>query len=417
MNTLEVWLCDHSLGPDTRIGRLQRAGARGVDAIRFEYDPAWLRSNEAPHPFGLDPGLPPFAGPHFATAQGQLPGIFQDMAPDRWGRVLMERREAIEARESARPARALRDWDFLVGVNDATRQGALRLRDPENAQFVDARELGAPPFARMRDLEALVARLEEPGVEELPQYREWLMQLIDPGASLGGARPKASCMAEDGALWMAKFPATDDRRDIGLWEMLAHRLAMRAGIDMPDARAIRFSPRGHTFMVRRFDRAGDSRRLYASAMTLTGHVDGAAASYLDIVQAIELLGHPAAIAMDLAQMYRRVLFSVLIGNRDDHLRNHGFLRVAGGWRLSPAFDINPNPDRAEHELAIDEANPTPTSALVAETAPFYRLTSARARAIHAEVRAAIASWADDASQLGLVRAETERMGTVIDPGR
>lgn len=417
MNTLEVWLCDHSLGPDTRIGKLQRAGARGVDAIRFEYDSAWLRSNEAPRPFGLDPGLPPFTGPHFSPAQGQLPGIFQDMAPDRWGRVLMERREAIEARESVRPARALRDWDFLVGVNDATRQGALRLRDPENEGFVDARELGAPPFARLRDLEALVARLEEPGVEELPQYREWLLQLVAPGASLGGARPKASCMTEDGALWMAKFPATDDRRDIGLWEMFAHKLAVRAGVEMPDARAIRFSARGHTFMVRRFDRAGGSRRLYASAMTLTGHADGAAASYLDIVQAIELLGHPAAIAMDLEQMYRRVLFSVLIGNRDDHLRNHGFLRVAGGWRLSPAFDINPNPDRGEHALAIDEANPTPASALVAETAPFYRIAATRARAIHAEVRAAIVPWTEDAGQLGLGRAEIERMGTVIDPGR
>lgn len=418
MNALEVWLCDDALGPDTRIGSLTRTTARGTDAIRFEYEPAWLRGKAPPHPFGLEPGLPPFTGPHYAAAAlGQLPGIFQDLAPDRWGRVLMERREAIEAREAARPIRPLRDWDFLVGVNDATRQGALRLRDPASAQFVDGRDLGAPPLARLRDLEALVARLEEPGVDALPQYREWLMQLVAPGASLGGARPKASCMDEDGALWLAKFPAADDRRDIGRWEMLAHRLARQAGVEVPEARSVRYSPRGHTFLTRRFDRVGASRRLYASAMTLTGRVDGEGGSYLDIVEAIELLGDPANIARDLEQLYRRVLFSVLVGNRDDHLRNHGFLRGAGGWRLSPAFDINPNPDRAEHALAIDEANPTPDGGLVAETAPFYRVSAARARAIGEEVRAAVASWPEQARQLGVPRAETELLATVIDPGR
>lgn len=417
MSTLEVWLCDDALGPDTRIGSLTRNATRGMDAIRFEYEAAWLRSKQPPRAFGLEPGLPPFAGPHYATAQGQLPGIFQDLAPDRWGRVLMERREAIEAREAARPIRVLRDWDFLVGVNDATRQGALRLRDPASATFEDGRDRAAPPFARLRDLEALVARLEEPGVEALPQYREWLLQLVAPGASLGGARPKASCADEDGTLWMAKFPASDDRRDVGLWEMLAHRLAQRAGVEVPEARSVRYSSRGHTFLARRFDRAGESRRLYASAMTLTGRADGEAASYLDIVEAIELLGDPAFIARDLEQMYRRVLFSVLLGNRDDHLRNHGFLRAAGGWRLSPAFDINPNPDRAEHALAIDEANPTPDSELVAETAPFYRVATARARAIGEEVRAAVATWPEQARQLGLARAETELLATVIDPGR
>lgn len=417
MNTLEVWLCDDTLGPDTRIGTLTRTAARGTDAIRFEYDAQWLRSERPPRAFGLEPALPPFAGPHYASAPGQLPGIFQDLAPDRWGRVLMERREAIEAREAARPVRPLHDWDFLVGVNDGTRQGALRLRDPASAQFVDSRELGAPPLARLRDLEALVARLEEPGVEALPQYREWLLQLVAPGASLGGARPKASCADEDGTLWLAKFPATDDRRDIGLWEMLAHRLAQQAGVDVPEARAIRYSPRGHTFLTRRFDRTAGARRLYASAMTLTGRADGEPASYLDIVEAIELLGDPPNIARDLEQMFRRVLFSVLIGNRDDHMRNHGFLRGAGGWRLSPAFDLNPNPDRSEHALAIDEANATPDSKLVVETAPFYRVPAARARAIAEEVRTAVATWSEHARQLGLPRAEAELLAAVIDPVR
>ena len=417
MNLVEVWLSDDSLGPDTRIGHLHRSVARGVDAIRFEYDAAWLRGHEAPQPFGLEPDLPPFAGPHYSTRTGQLQGLFQDLTPDRWGRALMERREAIEAREAARPMRVLRDWDFLIGVNDATRQGALRLRDPVCGEFVDARDRGAPPFARLRDLEALVARLEEPGVEQLPQYGEWLLQLVAPGASLGGARPKASCVTEDGVAWIAKFPATDDRRDVGLWEMLAHRLAMRAGIDMPEARAIRFSPRGHTFMVRRFDRVGQSRRLYASAMTLAGRNDGGTASYLDIVQAIEVVGETGAIASDLEQLYRRVLFSVLVGNRDDHLRNHGFLRAAGGWRLSPAFDVNPNPDQAEHALAIDEANPTPDSRLVFDSAPYYRLKPARARAIHAEVQAVVSAWREAACELGVTRAEVELLATVIDPMR
>lgn len=418
MSALEVWLADSTLGRgETRVGSLLRTKERAGESIRFSYDPAWLDRTASPNAFRIDPGLPLFQGDFHPPRDMDLPGIFLDMSPDRWGRVLMERREALEARDAGREVRILRGWDFLVGVNDATRMGGLRLRDPETRAYVDARELGAPPLARMRELEDIVARLDQEGAERLPEYRQWLRQLVAPGTSLGGARPKSSFIDEDGTMWLAKFPANDDRRDVGLLEFLTAELARRARIAMPPVRRYSFSSRGHTFAVRRFDRADRTRRVYASAMTLLQRRDGEDASYLELAELIEAEGEPGGIRDDLAQLFRRILFSILIGNRDDHLRNHGFLRSQGGWQLSPAFDINPNPDRDVHALAIDAADPRPLSANLLATADFYRLKPGEADAIAAEVRGAVRQWKQVAADLGVTARDTALLGAAIDPDR
>lgn len=417
MNQVEVWLCDDSLGPEILIGYLTLSKGRSGDAIRFQYDDNWLTNKTPLPPFDLEPSLGAFAGPHYPPADNALFGIFRDMSPDRWGRVLMERREVVRAKAEIRPVRTLFEWDFLLGVADAGRMGALRLRNPETGEFVADSEFPVPPVTRLRELETIVAELEKAGAEEQPEYRAWLLQLTAPGTSLGGARPKASYMDTDGSMWLAKFPASEDRRDIGLWESLAAGLAAKCGIVMPDSRTLEFSNRGHTFATQRFDRVGGSRRLYASAMTLTGKREGDAASYLDIVEAIETQGEKGKIAADLEQLFRRILFSILIGNRDDHLRNHGFLRGQSGWMLSPAFDINPNPDKAEHALAIDEADPTPTTATLIASRDYYRLGQAKVRQIENEIRGVVASWKAEAARLGIAGREIAALDPVIVPRR
>jgi serine/threonine-protein kinase HipA len=241
--------------------------------------------------------------------------------------------------------------------------------------------------------------------------------LIAPGASLGGARPKASFRDVDGSLWLAKFPAREDRRNVGLWELLTAQLSAQAGIDTPPAKAMKLSDRGHTFAVKRFDRTSRSRRLYSSAMTRLQRTESEGASYLDIVQAIEHDGASKQINAQLEQLFRRVLFNILIGNRDDHLRNHGFLRESNGWVLSPVFDVNPNPDKDDHVLAINENDTSPDPALLLETAPYYRLDTAAVQAIQLQVRTAIRGWEAQARKLGIPASEIDLMGAVIDPER
>jgi serine/threonine-protein kinase HipA len=311
----------------------------------------------------------------------------------------------------------LGEWDFLLGVSDAARLGALRLRDPLRGTWLDDREPGAPPAARLRELEAAARAFDAPGAEQRTGYADWLQQLVVPGSSLGGARPKASFVDEDGALWLAKFPAHDDRRDVGAWEHLAWQLAVRAGIDVPDARSLRFAGPRHSFCVRRFDRVDGGRRLFASAMTLVGRDDGDPASYLDIAQALQQHGDATHLHRDLHQLYRRIVFAILVGNRDDHLRNHGFLRGATGWRLAPAFDINPNPDKREHALAIDEGNPAPDVDVLRATARFYRLDAKAADAIEQDVRAAVRTWPEVAKSSGLASGDLDQLRHIIDPQR
>jgi serine/threonine-protein kinase HipA len=294
------------------------------------------------------------------------------------------------ARREGRRPRTLDEWDFLLGVNDTVRMGALRLADGDGA-FLDAGPLAVPPITRLRELES-AARRTELGTTQDDDAMDWLNLLIAPGSSLGGARPKANFVAEDGTLWIAKFPSQADRHDVGAWEFILARLAVRAGITMPDIRLLDLGGEYHTFAAQRFDRSRDMRRLYVSAMTLVGTRDGSDASYLDLALAIQDHGAYDSIDVDLEQLFRRLVFNVVMSNRDDHLRNHGFLRTPNGWRLAPAFDMNPAPEKTDHSLAIDDRLGLPDLALVRDTRGFYRLSPARADAIIEEVSAVVADW-------------------------
>lgn len=397
-----------------RSGWLRRAGSGQRADLSFAYVPAWL---DAPDAFTLEPSLLLAAGEQ-RRREGGLHGIFSDAAPDRWGRTLLERREILLAKREGRRPRSLDDWDVLLGVNDATRMGALRFARPGDGAFIDDQPLSVPPKASLRDLEAAADRIER-GVKATDgEVDRWLETLIAPGASLGGTRPKATFENTDGALWIAKFPAPNDRRDVGAWEYVLAKLATEAGIDVPPHDLLSLGSAYHTFAARRFDREGSHRRLFASAMTLLDardHVSGV--SYLDIAEAIQLRGAPTARAIeaDLEQLFRRVVFNALAGHRDDHLRNHGFLHDGAGWRLAPAFDQNPIPDKATHELAFDKMNTLPDLGTIAGTAGSYRLRAARAAAIASEVGAAISRWREVATKVGIDRDEQELMASAFAP--
>lgn len=418
MTSLEVWIDDATLGGSARVGQLSKATSRTGDTISFEYDTDWLAEGRSVRGFPLDHELYFNAGRQFAKAgAGELSGAFQDASPDRWGKRLMDRREVIEAREQGRPTRNLRAWDYLIGVHDESRMGALRLRDPASGRHVDDRMLSAPPVTELARLEAIAAQVERGDADLSDEMIRWIKQIVAPGASLGGARPKAGFRDATGQLWLAKFPSNEDRMDVGLWEYLTWQLSLDAGIEMPEARLLLLSERGHTFAVRRFDRSGESRRMFSSAMTRLDATESDGHSYLDLVQAIESTGTSTHIARDLEQLFRRALFNVLIGNRDDHLRNHGFLREGDGWRLSPAFDVNPNPYMDQHVLAFDDWNTSPDSSLLLDTAEYYRLSKTSLNKVVTQVRAAVRGWEERARALGASAGEMAQMQTVIDANR
>lgn len=408
--TYEVHLDAPELGVRQRVGTLYRHKVRTDAPAAFEYDKEWLKRDQA---FALDPRLELWRGEQHPPADARAFGVFMDSAPDRWGRVLMERREAAEAARNSRKMRAFHEIDFLLGVYDHTRMGGLRFCEP-GGPFLDASDNAAPPVTDLKELAYICQRIEEPGVERLPEYERWLALLIAPGTSLGGARPKANFTDDDKRLWIAKFPAKDDRYNVGGWEYLMHVLARKAGIIVPEARLEYLSEQYGTFCSARFDRTDDSRRMYASAMTLLERQDGeAGASYLDLAEFISDHGAQGHIDEDLAQLFRRVLFNILVGNRDDHLRNHGFIREPSGWRLSPAFDINPNTAKQTHALAIDSKNAEPDIRVAMEQAELYRLNQEAAKSMLDEVRDAIEDWRTVARKLQLPSVEVQRMESVI----
>jgi serine/threonine-protein kinase HipA len=406
----EVFLDAAELGIQQQVGTLYRHDVRTDLPASFEYSPAWLASRQV---FMLDPRLELWNGEQHPPAMASAFGIFMDSAPDRWGRVLMERREAAAAEREKRPMHRLQEMDFLLGVHDLTRVGALRFRQA-GGPFLDNSPNAAPPVTSLAELAYISQRVEEPGIENLPEYEKWLAMLIAPGSSLGGARPKANFTEEDGELWIAKFPAQEDRYDVGAWEYLVHLLADRAEIRVPRAQLMRLASQYGTFCVERFDRHGDSRRMYASAMTLLEYQDGdSGAGYLDLAEFISDNGAQDHIEEDLAQLFRRVVFNVLVGNRDDHLRNHGFIREPSGWRLSPAFDMNPSLSKSEHALTLDGQSARPGLEVVLKTAELYRLTPDAAANITDDVRAVVATWRNEAIELGMPRPEIQRMESVF----
>lgn len=392
---------DLDIGPrgPTQIGRLRHIEG----TMSFEYARDWL---ESPAFMELDPMLGAYPGPQFPPARREIFGMLEDCAPDRWGRMLMKRRESLRAQKEGRHARALRAWDFLLGVDDTTRMGALRLRDPDSGTYLDHSEAPVPPLTDLRRLEAASRHIEDAlEDDDLAALDYWLRVLVAPGSSLGGARPKCSFRMPDGTLWIAKFPAKPDDHDVGLWEGVLMQLATAAGITTVDSELHRFSGQYHTFCIRRFDRHGEQRVPFVSAMNFTEKTDGEEASYLDIVQAMDDFG-TREIKRDLAELFRRVVFNILVSNRDDHLRNHGFIATPEGIRLAPAFDLNPMPEKREHALSIDEGSPAPDLSTALDTASLYGLKPRQAGQIVDEVRAAVAGWEAVAAAEGAGRAET-----------
>jgi serine/threonine-protein kinase HipA len=403
---LEVWI-DCDMAPLQQVGFISHD--RGQ--VRFKYIREWLVQEKVA--FALDPHLSLDEGSFFPAQHSENFGIFLDSSPDRWGQTLMRRREALQAKDEARQSRALYAWDFLLGVQDVTRQGGLRFKLPGSSTFLANEPLAAPPVTSLGELSIIALELSKKNINNLDQLRLWLSVLVAPGASLGGARPKANFLEADKSLWMAKFPASDDSRDIGAWEAVAWWLARNCGIDMAEAKVLRFGNGHHTFCVRRFDRAQGQRRFYASAMTLLKKQQSEGTSYLELAEFLVKHGDTQFLSADLEQLFRRVAFNVAIGNRDDHLRNHGFLLSDRGWRLSPAFDVNPSVDKTEHVLNIDDIDNRPSMELVESTASFYRLTTQLSRRIIGEVLSATRQWQITAKRAGISNIEIAETGSAF----
>jgi len=395
------------------MGTLRCQSSRTGDILSFAYDDGWLKR---PAAFTFDPDLALLTGPQYPGPDRTNFAIFLDSSPDRWGRVLMQKRENLRARQQARRAGSLTEWDFLLGVHDETRLGALRFRDPDSGQFIDSdNQFAAPPITSLHDLQAASLEFEiHADDEEHPDYQRWLAQLFAPGTSLGGARPKASVSDEDGALCLAKFPSRQDRRDVGAWELVAHRLAARAGVNVPATRALRVPESAYTtFLAKRFDRTPDNGRLaFVSAMTLTQRRDGEpGASYIELIDLLQSQG--ANTREDSRELFRRVVFSILIHNTDDHLRNHGFFIGARGITLSPAFDLNPSIERDELSLAINEVDCACDVSIALEAHADYGVSKTEAEAIIARTTRAVAKWRHEADKLRVPRAEQNMMAAAF----
>jgi serine/threonine-protein kinase HipA len=332
-------------------------------------------------------------------------GVFMDSCPDRWGQILMRRREALDAKEEGRAPITLDSWDFLIGIQDCTRIGALRYSPPEEQLFLADEALAAPPIARLEELQSIAFEITRKQDVSNDVLREWLKVLVAPGASLGGARPKANILDKKGHLWIAKFPSADDDNNVALWEKLVHDLARDCDISVPDSTIVKLGTGHSTFLVKRFDRDGDSRVFYSSAMTLLNRTDSEEACYLELAEFISTHGSRDKIDNNLSELFTRVVFNVVTANRDDHLRNHGFIMKPSGWELAPAFDMNPSFKKADHVLAIDTDRHEPDLRAVIETSPFYRLDEDSAYEIVEKVLKAVADWKRRAIKLGLSRSE------------
>ena len=397
------------LGGTKLLGVLTAQSLRGKEVFSFEYDNAWL--SEVNQLLFLDPNLGFYRGKQYPSEDKTNFGVFLDSAPDRWGRLLMRRREALGARIDGRAERLLFDSDYLLGVFDGHRQGGLRFKLEPHGEFMDNHPtMATPPWTSLRELEHASLQLERADAVNDPEYASWLRMLVEPGSSLGGARPKAGVVDEKGGLWIAKFPSSNDDKNTGAWELVLHRLAKACGIYVPEVKCKRFSGKHHTFLTQRFDRNDKQQRIhFASAMALLGYQDGAdyqqGVGYLDLAGFI--IQYSASVSEDLEQLWRRMVFNILVSNTDDHLRNHGFLLSPQGWRLSPAYDMNPNELGNGLTLNITDSSNEQDLSLALVTARFYQLKQVRAEGIVHDMRKAITTWRSVARSAGIGQAEIE----------
>lgn len=396
------------------IGELSYESLRSSDSYGFCYSDDWLRD------YGnlfLSDDLNNYPGQQYTAPGKDIFGCFSDALPDRWGRTLINRREQILAKEEKRPVRRLSSFDYLVGIEDYSRMGGLRFKDSLDGEYINASEvLRIPPLTDIRELIAASSEIEKSEEENHLPERRWIEQLIQPGSSLGGARPKASVIDENRILYIAKFPSRKDNYDTGLWEHFSHLLAKKAGIHAAETRVIFTNDKYHTLLSQRFDRKEDGKRVhFASAMTLLGLNDGDNANtghgYLDIVDFI--LQNCTNVEDNLQELYRRVAFNICIGNTDDHFRNHGFLLTAKGWTLSPAYDMNPTLNEYQSLLVSSTSNKAELSILL-DACEDYMLNRKIAEKIISEVIEVVKRWREIATRLSISKREMELFVGVLD---
>jgi len=390
------------------VGRLWVHTKGSGQAASFEYDADWIGAEDR---FALEPALRVGPGAFHTAAGLALFGAIGDSAPDRWGRTLLARRERLEAKEQGRPPRTLLEIDYLLGLSDFTRQGALRFKREEEGPFLAEGGENVPPFIELGRLLRATDR-----VAKDEETEEDLRLLLAPGSSLLGSRPKASVRGTVGSLMVAKFNRFDDDYDVGRWEGTAMRLAEMAGLNVASWTVERVEGRT-VLLMDRFDRAGDVRIPFLSALSMLEAADGQHRSYMEIADALRI--HSASTSEDLRELWRRVVFTVLVSNTDDHLRNHGFLYAGRqGWRLSPAYDLNPVPTDVRPRIlstAIVEGDDRSASIELAFlVAEHFGLEDAEAREIAMEVAVAVAQWRDVAQGLGASKRECDRMATAFE---
>ena len=398
---------DFSMQNPTLMGILYVNSLKGGESYSFEYDREWLKKTSLK--ITLDPELMPYSGRQYPFGKAIF-GLFSDSSPDRWGSVLMNKRERILAGKEGRKPAKLYDSDYLLGVYDETRLGGIRFKTEPNGAFLsDDKETAAPPWASLRTLEEASRNFEN---EDTALSEKWLNQLIRPGSSLGGARPKATVIDPNEQLWIAKFPSKNDENDSGAWEMITHDLAEICGLHVPEAKLEKFSNLGSTYLVKRFDRILNKRVHFASAMTLLGKTDGTSAadgtSYLDIAAFIKSYG--AQPKRDLIELWKRIVFNMAVSNTDDHLRNHAFIFTENGWELSPLYDVNPIPYGDELSLNVDEEDNSINIDLAIEASVRFGISETDATTYAKDILTIVKeNWEKRATALGLSRRLIEEM--------
>lgn len=413
MQRLYVYADFDWLDTPTLIGELSCDSVRGTETYGFSYDKSWLSR------YGdvvLSDDLYNYPGMQYTRAGRDIFSCFSDALPDRWGRTLLNRREQIAANDECRQARRLTSFDYLIGIDDASRMGGFRFATTEGGPFINTEpSLRVPPLANLRELMHAAHEIEAAEESHLLPSKRWLIQLLHPGTSLGGARPKASVIDDNGALTVAKLPSRKDDYDVAQWEHFCHRMARRAGINVADTRTIH-GEEYHILISRRFDRTHDGRRIhFASALTLLGLTDGDNAStgygYLDIVDFI--LRQGSNVERNLEELFRRIAFYIIVGNSDDHFRNHGFLLTRKGWELSPAYDINPTMSDTQSLLINSFTNDSDLNVLLSSAAD-YMLSPQRAGEIISEIKSAMNFWQEEAHHLSLPQRDINMFAPRFD---
>ena len=399
------------------IGELGYESLRGSDSYSFTFNPDWLAK------YGnifLSADINNYGGRQYTQPGKDIFGCFSDALPDRWGRTLLLRREQILAKEEKRPVRRLSSFDYLTGIDDFSRMGGFRFKKELDGQFINCEEdLRIPPITDIRTLVVASMEFERSEQEDLLPAKKWIQQLVHPGTSLGGARPKAGVTDEDGMLCLAKFPSRNDDYDVALWEHHSHLLAQEAGIVAAKTKVIPSGDKYHVLLSKRFDRTQMKSRIhFASAINLLGLADGCDAKsgngYLDIVDFI--LQYCCDVNGNLAQLYRRVAFNVAIGNSDDHFRNHGFLLTPKGWTLAPAYDMNPTLVPYQ-SLLINSSTNEANLQILLDSCEEYMLNKEEARTIIGEVVEAVGKWHKMAVRLGISKREMDMFAPIYDARR